>query len=195
FLPPPVLAVLSDKTIEATKRAAMITTALSWLFSHLPLTMFPAPMQPAIIMLQQLVPYLGYIGTFITWSWSMIQSYDVGYGVILSATWILPVALIPGTWQAYDFPADGGSTTPVPGKPSTTPAPGQPSTGNPAPSQPSTGAPAPTQPSTGAPTTPSTGAPTSPSTGPPAQPSTGTPAAPPPANLQRHFRKRHPPSD
>ncbi|ESK87157.1 hypothetical protein Moror_11850 [Moniliophthora roreri MCA 2997] len=181
FLPPPVLNILSDKTIEATKRAAMITTALTWLFSKLPISIFPPPMQPALRMLQQLVPYLGYIGTFITWSWSTIKSYDVGYGVILSATWILPVALVPGTWQVYDFPADGGnnggSTSPAPDQPSkpstgapTTPAPGRPSTGTPTPSQPSTTVP--TQPSTGAPTQPSTGTPT---TSAPAQPSTGAP--------------------
>ncbi|KAK7015834.1 hypothetical protein VNI00_019054 [Paramarasmius palmivorus] len=187
FLPPPVLAVLSDKTIEATKRAAMVTTALTWLFSNLPLKMFPVPMQPAILMLQQLVPYLGYVGTFITWSWGTIKSYDVGYGVILSATWILPVALIPGTWQAYDFPADGGnngSTTPAPGQgqPSTgtpsQPSTGAPSTGTPStgtPSQPSTGAPSTGTPSTGTPSQPSTGAP---STGTPSQPSTGTPTQP-----------------
>ena len=27
-----------------------------------------------------------------------------GYGIILTATWILPVALIPGTWNERDFP-------------------------------------------------------------------------------------------
>ncbi|KAG7093265.1 hypothetical protein E1B28_006948 [Marasmius oreades] len=71
--------------------------------------MFPAPMQPALLLLQHIVPFVGYTGTLVTWSCSAIKSYDVGYGVILSATWILPVALIPGTWQAYDFP---GSTNP-----------------------------------------------------------------------------------
>ncbi|KAJ8072270.1 hypothetical protein PM082_015829 [Marasmius tenuissimus] len=107
FLPPPVMSVLSDKTIEAAKRAALITTALTWTFAHLPMDMVPAPMRSALLMLQLLVPYLGYMGTFISWSWSTIKDYDVGYGTILSATWVMPVALIPGTWQAYDFP---GST-------------------------------------------------------------------------------------
>ncbi|KAF9263998.1 hypothetical protein L218DRAFT_901306 [Marasmius fiardii PR-910] len=139
FLPPPVLALLSDKTIEAAKRATMITNALTWFFAHLPLTMFPAPMQPALLLLQQIVPYVGYVGTFVTWSWSTIKSYDVGYGVILSATWILPVALIPGTWQAYDFPANPPTTNPS-----------QPSTGTPVITQPPTSG-TPTQPSTGTP--------------------------------------------
>ncbi|EDR00433.1 uncharacterized protein LACBIDRAFT_295792 [Laccaria bicolor S238N-H82] len=98
YLPPPVLAVLSDKTLEATKRAAMITTALTWFFNNLPITSFPAPLQPALLLLQRIAPFLGYIGTFISWSWSTIKSYDVGFGVYLTATWILPIALIPGTW-------------------------------------------------------------------------------------------------
>ncbi|KAJ8094843.1 hypothetical protein PM082_010055 [Marasmius tenuissimus] len=150
FLPPPVMSILSDKSIEAVKRAALITTALTWMFSHLPLKMFPAPMQPALMMLQALVPYLGYIGTFISWSWGAVKSYDLGYGVILSATWILPVALIPGSWQAYDFPTTNPpTTTPGSGTPTQPPA-----TGTPAPTQPSTGTPAPA-PANPAPTTPS----------------------------------------
>ena len=31
-------------------------------------------------------------------------SSAIGYGVILSATWLLPVALIPGTWEQSDAP-------------------------------------------------------------------------------------------
>jgi len=78
YLPPPVLDILSDKTIEATKRAAMITTALTWFFNHLPIDALPLAVRPAAILLQRIVPYLGYIGTFISWSWSTIKSYDVG---------------------------------------------------------------------------------------------------------------------
>lgn len=79
YLPPPVLDILSDKTIEATKRAAMITTALTWFFSNLPVSSLPLPIQPAVLMLQKIVPYLGYMGTFISWSWSTIKGYDVGW--------------------------------------------------------------------------------------------------------------------
>ncbi|EEB87601.1 hypothetical protein MPER_15000, partial [Moniliophthora perniciosa FA553] len=32
------------------------------------------------------------------------RSFWTGHGVILSATWLLPVALIPGTWETYDYP-------------------------------------------------------------------------------------------
>ncbi|KAH9484749.1 hypothetical protein JR316_0001649 [Psilocybe cubensis] len=104
YLPPPVLEILSDKTLEATKRASMITTALTWFFNHLPIDALPPPLRPAALLLQRLAPFLGYIGTFISWSWSTIKSYDIGFGVTLTATWLLPVALIPGTWRENDFP-------------------------------------------------------------------------------------------
>ncbi|KAF8149350.1 hypothetical protein B0H34DRAFT_182774 [Crassisporium funariophilum] len=78
YLPPPVLAILSDKTLEAAKRAAMITTALTWFFNNLPITALPPAVRPALLLLQRLAPFLGYIGTFISWSWGTIKSYDVG---------------------------------------------------------------------------------------------------------------------
>ena len=81
YLPPPVLDILSDKTIEAAKRAAMITTALTWFFNNLPISSMPLPIQPTLILLQRLAPYLGYIGTFISWSWGAIKKYDIGESI------------------------------------------------------------------------------------------------------------------
>ena len=78
FLPPPVMAILDNQEIQAAKRAAMVSTALTWLFAHLPVTMFPAPLQPMILVLQKIVLYISYIGTFISWSWGEIKSYDIG---------------------------------------------------------------------------------------------------------------------
>ena len=82
YLPPPVLDILSDKTLEATKRAAMITTALTWFFDNLPISRLPPPVMPAALLFQRLAPFLGYIGTFISWSWSTIKSYDIGLSLI-----------------------------------------------------------------------------------------------------------------
>ncbi|KAG7448089.1 uncharacterized protein BT62DRAFT_752856 [Guyanagaster necrorhizus] len=129
YLPPPVLTILSQGQLETTKRAATITAALTWLFTHIPISLLPPPIQPALLLLQKVVPYLGYIGSFISWSWSTIKGYDIGYGVILSATWLLPVALLPGTWQEADFPKSM-PTTPSTGAPSTS-TPSPPSTGAP----------------------------------------------------------------
>lgn len=105
YLPPPVLDALNDKQLEAAKRAAMITTALKWLLDHLPISLMPPQLRAPMTFLRRLVPYLGYIGGFIAWSWSAVKVFDKGYGVVLTATWLLPIALIPGTWEATDFPS------------------------------------------------------------------------------------------
>ncbi|KAI5118387.1 hypothetical protein M0805_005849 [Coniferiporia weirii] len=104
YLPPPVLEILNNKSLEAAKRAALITTALTWLFDHLPMTILPMHLQPAAAVLKCLAPLLGAIGTFISWSWRAIGTFDKGQGVVLSATWLLPVVLIPGTWEDGEMP-------------------------------------------------------------------------------------------
>ncbi|KXN83448.1 DNA-directed RNA polymerase II subunit RPB1 [Leucoagaricus sp. SymC.cos] len=104
YLPPPVLDILDDKQLEAARRAAMITTALTWFFNNLPINTLPLPLRPTLLLLQQIAPFLGSIGTFISWSWSVIKGYDQGCGVTLTATWLLPIALIPGTWFERDWP-------------------------------------------------------------------------------------------
>ncbi|KAF9042485.1 hypothetical protein BJ165DRAFT_1487366 [Panaeolus papilionaceus] len=114
YLPPPVLEILDDKTLEATKRAAMITTALTWFFNNLPINSLPIAVRPALLLLQRIAPFVGYIGTFISWSWKTVKSYDVGFGVTLTATWLLPIALIPGTWNEYDFPKSPSPASPIP---------------------------------------------------------------------------------
>jgi len=78
YLPPPVLDALNNKQLEAAKRAAMITAALKWLLDHLPITLMPPQLRPAMTVLRRLVPYLGYIGGFIAWSWSAVKVFDKG---------------------------------------------------------------------------------------------------------------------
>ncbi|KAH0589768.1 hypothetical protein H2248_005486 [Termitomyces sp. 'cryptogamus'] len=125
YLPPPVMDALSDKSMEYAKRTATITTALTWFFYNIPLTALPTAVRPAVLLLQTLIPYIGYIGTFISWSWGTIQSYDTDHGVILTATWLLPIALIPSTWEADDFPPPSPPSPPnhylPPPSPSPTP--------------------------------------------------------------------------
>ncbi|KAJ3848609.1 hypothetical protein EV368DRAFT_11483, partial [Lentinula lateritia] len=98
FLPPPVMAALNNDEMTLAKRAAMVSAALAWLFTQIPLAVLPPPVQPLVLVLQKIVPYISYIGTFISWSWETVKEYDTGYGVILNATWLLPVALLPSTW-------------------------------------------------------------------------------------------------
>ncbi|KAJ3976415.1 hypothetical protein EV361DRAFT_784659, partial [Lentinula raphanica] len=98
FLPPPVMAILDNDENTIVQRATMITTALTWLLDNIPLAILPPPVQPVLLILQRIVPYVNDIGSFIAWSWENVKEYDTGYGVILNATWLLPVALIPSTW-------------------------------------------------------------------------------------------------
>ena len=98
WLPPPVMNLLNDKEIEAAKVGAMLTTALQWLLNNVPASALPPTLQPALALVRSLVPYLGYIGGFVAWSWGALKGFDVGNGVTLTATWLLPIALIPGTW-------------------------------------------------------------------------------------------------
>ncbi|GJJ13511.1 hypothetical protein Clacol_007765 [Clathrus columnatus] len=119
YLPPPVMQILSDKSLEAAKRAAMITAALTWLISRIPLEVLPPQFKPLTLILKEIVPLVGYVGGFIAWSWNTVKGFDKGDGVILSATWLLPIALIPGTWfytePSSDIPlevfSDGRITT------------------------------------------------------------------------------------
>lgn len=68
------MAVLSDKTLEASKRAAMIATALGWLINNIPTALLPPPLKTAVTLLKAVVPILGYIGGFIAWSWSEVNA-------------------------------------------------------------------------------------------------------------------------
>ncbi|KAJ7063591.1 hypothetical protein C8F01DRAFT_1133628 [Mycena amicta] len=113
YLPPPVLEVLDDQSIGAARQATILTSALTWFFSNLPISAFPPPLQPAMLLLQRLVPFVSYLGTFISWSWGTIRSFDKGHGVILTATWLFPPAVVPGTWHARDFPPPSAPVSPA----------------------------------------------------------------------------------
>ncbi|EKM79720.1 hypothetical protein AGABI1DRAFT_127406 [Agaricus bisporus var. burnettii JB137-S8] len=116
FLPPPVLDILNDRQLEAARRTVMITTALTWFFNNLPIDSLPPPLRPTLLLIKHIAPYLSYIGTFISWSWGTMASYDQGCGITLTATWILPFALIPGTWFERDWPmSPPKSPRPLPG--------------------------------------------------------------------------------
>lgn len=78
YLPPPVLDVLNNKRMEAAKRAAIITTALQWLLNRVPLRVVPPQFRFGFMVAQRLVPYLGYVGGFVAWSWGAMKSFDKG---------------------------------------------------------------------------------------------------------------------
>lgn len=113
--------MLDNKRMENTKRAALLTTALKWLLDHIPAAAVPLQMRPALPMLRRIIPYTGYLGAFVAWSWDAIRSFDkgvlqregypntklnchAGNGVVLTATWLITFALVPGTWEDGMFP-------------------------------------------------------------------------------------------
>lgn len=172
YLPQPVLDKLDGDVDEAEKVANLINTCLTYILNNVPAGL-PASFAAVVTILKAIAPTTGYISTFIGWSWDQIKSFNKGQGVVLSATWILPVALIPRAWDAPATPATGtgtgtggsGSTVTTPGSnaPSTTtPSTGAPSASTPSTSTPSTTTPSTTMPSTTVPvaTTPSTTDPT-----------------------------------
>ena len=61
-----------------TKRAAIIITVLQWVISHLPISLVPLPLVPAVLVLQRIAPFLTYIGSFIAWSWTSIVGFNKG---------------------------------------------------------------------------------------------------------------------
>ena len=73
-----MLDVLNNTRLEAAKRAAMITTALQWLLGHVPLTVVPPQFRVGVLVARRLVPYLGYVGGFVAWSWGAMKSFDKG---------------------------------------------------------------------------------------------------------------------
>ncbi|KAG8718579.1 hypothetical protein FRC08_004947 [Ceratobasidium sp. 394] len=111
YLPPPVLAVLGDQKLEAANRAALVTTSLQWMIDHIPTALLPPQIGLVMSLIRGIIPALGYIGGFIAWSWNAISGADKGDGVVLSATWLLPIALIPGPW---DIPPEPKQVEPEP---------------------------------------------------------------------------------
>ncbi|KAJ7492224.1 hypothetical protein FB451DRAFT_1122931 [Mycena latifolia] len=114
YLPPPVMKILDNTHLAAAKRGAMITAALKWLLDKVPMMLLPPQIRPAMIVLKRLTPYLGYVGVFIAWSWTAIKARDKGDGVVLTATWLLPVALVPGTLKPEDFQRHPGGAVDTP---------------------------------------------------------------------------------
>ncbi|KAJ7756777.1 hypothetical protein DFH07DRAFT_1060701 [Mycena maculata] len=116
YLPPPVMASLNSDEAEVVKIATTVTAALTWFLANVSVSSVPVPLQPAFLLLQKLGPYAGYIGTFIAWIWGAVENADKGNGVVLTATWILPVALIP---SAIKIATPATDTAPTPSAPAT----------------------------------------------------------------------------
>ncbi|SPO35434.1 uncharacterized protein PSFLO_00905 [Pseudozyma flocculosa] len=175
YLPEAIIGKLDGDVDEAEKIANLVNKCLTFILDNIPAGL-PTALGAVITILKAIAPTTGYISTFIGWSWDTIKSFDKGQGVVLSATWILPVALIPRAWDAPVAATPGA--TPVPSVPNspTTPAPELPSDQTPAPADPNAPAPAPTP--TPAPEVPSTSPAPAPAPGPAPTPAPSTEAPP-----------------
>ncbi|CAG8474813.1 8903_t:CDS:2 [Paraglomus brasilianum] len=49
-----------------------------------------------------LTPYWGFISAWVGLQFSIIKMQDNGHGVVIAATWVLPIALIPRPWDVED---------------------------------------------------------------------------------------------
>ncbi len=131
WIPPPMMKVLDDKSINIAKKAHIISTALQWILDHVP-SGLPLELMAVVLVLKAIAPIIGYIGAFVSWSWDAVKSFDKGQGVVLSATWLLPIALLPGSWDFVPpptptIPAPAPAPSPAPAPvPAPTPAPGAP---------------------------------------------------------------------
>lgn len=112
YLPQPVLDSLDGDVDEAEKIANLINTCLTYILNNVPAGL-PAGFAAVITILKAIAPTTGYISTFIGWSWDTIKGFNNGQGVVLSATWILPVALIPRPWDAPTVTSPATPATPT----------------------------------------------------------------------------------
>jgi hypothetical protein len=69
---------LDDKSVAASKKVAMLTTALQWLFNKLPMAVVPLQFRPGVMVAKRFLPYVGYIGAAIVYGWGSISGYDKG---------------------------------------------------------------------------------------------------------------------
>ncbi|GAA5986263.1 hypothetical protein JCM10908_006481 [Rhodotorula pacifica] len=47
----------------------------------------------------ELAPFVRYIASYLDLEWSAVKAQDKGSGVVLAATWLLPVAMVPRPWD------------------------------------------------------------------------------------------------
>lgn len=101
-LPPPTIAFL--ETTESPSAALLnLLTAISVLNEGT----------------REILPFIRYIAQFIQAEWSLVKRADQGKGVVCTATWLLPIALVPRAWDFPDSPpphteiAAAGQSTPT----------------------------------------------------------------------------------
>lgn len=108
YLPKPVMDKLGDGTKSAQDIARTINDNLQLIFAAASRLSAILPPQLAAILaiLKAIAPITSAISSFIGWTWSSLKEYDKGQGICLSATWILPIALVPRSFDAPTSPEE-----------------------------------------------------------------------------------------
>ena len=102
---------LAENVDPSLDSISTISKALSFIIANIPDALVGLP---GVALLKALAPIISLIASFLAWSWKSIKSDDKGNGVILSATWLLPVAIVPRTWKLAPPPPVDGSVPAVP---------------------------------------------------------------------------------
>ncbi|UZJ52285.1 hypothetical protein CBS101457_001605 [Exobasidium rhododendri] len=123
YLPEAVLPELNADVVEAEGIANSINKALTAILNELSTLSIPVALQAAVAILRAITPSTAYIATFIGWSWTEIKTFDTGQGIELSATWLLPIALIPHSLESGTPAATPAPVTTTPTPVTATPAP------------------------------------------------------------------------
>lgn len=104
YLPQAVMAEVGKDAEKAENIAMTISKMLTALLDGAAKIPLPASFQAVLTVLKSIAPVTQYISTYIGWSWNELKTLDKGEGICLSTTWVLPVALIPRTWDAPSAP-------------------------------------------------------------------------------------------
>ncbi|KAF8441367.1 hypothetical protein L210DRAFT_3536979 [Boletus edulis BED1] len=86
-LPPPTIAYLEAAESPGSALLGLLT-AISLL-------------NPGV---REIIPFIRYIAQFVQCEWNLVKRADEGKGVVCTATWVLPVALVPRAWDFADPP-------------------------------------------------------------------------------------------
>ncbi|GAA6042526.1 hypothetical protein JCM8097_004647 [Rhodosporidiobolus ruineniae] len=94
YLPEAIFSKLVSDVGPVASALASLAAGLTLLSTNLPSFLLSLPGGP---LLASLLPLVSTVVASLSWYWKTIQSRDKGEGVVLAATWVLPMAVVPRT--------------------------------------------------------------------------------------------------
>ncbi|GAA5946411.1 hypothetical protein JCM10213_006560 [Rhodosporidiobolus nylandii] len=101
FLPEEVFLKLGNDIEPVASALQSLAAGLALVASNLPAALLALP---GGALLKSLLPVISAIVAALSWYWKTVKSKDHGEGVILAATWVLPMAAVPRTlrWERWE---------------------------------------------------------------------------------------------